>query len=276
MAKTAVVNPRRRRKRRRSNPRRRRRNYGAAALVNPPRRRRRRRRYGAARRPRRRNPASPYASASYYRRPNPPQMFDFQDLVETVPAATAGIWAGRWAVRQAGAFEAAQDGTLEPGIKHAIAIWLAAAVGGQFIGQLMGSEAKGNAARVAALGYGGDLFLRGRFLRDSDFVRNNLSLQGTEDEPSETVQLIRGADGNLYQLSGFQSQSALGDYTDAAGNTWRSGPNGWEFVSSAPGFSGGPSDGSVLDGFQATSALGSPYYGRSSGTSFGYSPQMAR
>lgn len=269
MARTAVVNPRKRRRRRRNangqfssggggrtaNPRRkkrRRRNYGAAA-ANP----RRRRSKG-----RRRNPASVYSTGGYYRRPNP-TLFDMDDLTDTVPAATAGVWAGRWAVKQAGAFEPAKDGTLEPGIKHAVAIWVAAAIGGQLVGQMLGSEAKGNVARIACLGYGGDLFMRGRFMRDSAFVQNNLSLQG------------------------FQEQSALGappTMVDAFGNSFVSTPQGWQLQGGMGAdegdfveidgevyqLEGAAEDAAALNGFSQESRLGMVPATPGGGSSFGY------
>jgi hypothetical protein len=284
MAKTAVVNPRRRRKRRRSSSptrRRRRRNYGAAALVNPPRRRRRRRRaYGAARRrSRRRNPASPYASTSYYRRPNPSIGSMFNDLFRIIPSATAGVVAARFALKQAGAFEPASDGVLEPGIKHAAAVLIAAEVGGRLLGMFMGSGA-GDAARIAALGFGGDLFLRARFMRNSDIVRNHLSLQGMgAEEP-----LYVDSQGNIFQLNGFQNESALGDtYVDSQGNVFEATAEGWslqglgqQFVQTEDGRLyqlNGASSGAVLDGFQNESALGFRPASPSNGSSFGYAPR---
>lgn len=222
MAQTAVVNPRRNRKGqfvkggrgRRRNPsrrhgRRRRRNYGAAAEVNP---RRRRRSYGSSGGRRRRNPISPYAYRGY--RYSNPGEFSTDELTEIVPAATAGIWAGRFALKQAGAFEAAKDGTLEPGLKHAAAIWLAAVFGGKLIGDLFGDEAKGRMARIACYGFGGDLFLRTKFMRDSDFVQKNLSLQGM------------GQDDWQEDMSGMGAPTM----TDAWGNTYVSTPAGWQLA----------------------------------------------
>lgn len=261
MARTAVVNRSRKRRRRRRNAsparasaprrRRRRRNYGAAATVNPRRRRRRR------------NPASTYATRGYYRRPNPaPDMFDMRDATEILPAATAGVWAGRWAVRQAGPFEPAADGTLEPGLKHAIAVWLAASLGGQLVGQLFGSQAAGTYAKVAALGYGGDLFLRMRFARESGFVQNQLSLQG------------------------FYEDSPIGDgmgstsFTDGAGNTYVLGPDGqWQLsgLGELVEYGGqlysleGQGTGARLAGFQSESALGLGRAYSNADSSFGYS-----
>lgn len=263
---------------------RRRHNYGAA-VANPPRRRRRRRHHasGAARtyyrrsHRRRRNPSgiSPYSSGSYRRRPNP-GMFDFDELMDTVPAATGGVVLARWGLKQAGAFEPEKDGTLVPGVKHAIAIWLAAHLGGQLVGSLLGDASKGSVARIAALGFGGDLFLRARFARDSEWVKNNLSLQGPEY-------------GDEAELNGFQAQSALGAvYTDAVGNQWtQDGSGNWvpagvmgELVEhngnlyqvlNGMGLDSQPGSGALLAGFQAQSALGGMRRARSSHqSSFGY------
>jgi hypothetical protein len=287
MAHTAVVNPRGRdgrfkkggsRKRRR-NPRRssgkrrhRRRNYGAAAAINP---RRRRRHYGGGRR--RRNPITPYASQGYYRQPNPAG-FNMDDITEVVPAATGGIWAARFALKQAGAFEPAKDGTLEPGLKHAIAIYIGAVLGGQLVGSLMGPD-KEHMAKIAALGFGGDLFLRARFMRDSEFVQKNLSLQGLGD-----------ADDTDYvsPLDGFQSSSPIAGMgaptmVDAFGNLLVSTPQGWQlaggmgqdvqYVTDPEGnvFAlSGAQSGAVLGGFQSRSPIAGMGNVPSQESSFGY------
>lgn len=284
MAKTAVVNKRGRRRRRRNptssttNRRRRRRNYGAAATINP--RRRRRRSHGIARRRpsrggrRRRNPVSPYAGTGYYRRPNP--SFDvMNDATEVLPAATAGVLAARFALKQAGAYEPDAKGVLEPGIKHAIAIYIAAVFGGQLVDSVLGNG-KGNIAKVSALGFGGDMFLRNRFMKDSEFYRNNLSLQGLGMGMDED-------DGGGYYvpdgMDGFQEQSALGStMTDAFGNTYVSTPQGWQLngaddlvvddAGNVYQLSGG--GGARLDGFAQTSPLGAVRASRG-GSSFGYS-----
>lgn len=228
MAKTAVVNPRRGKKRK-SGHKRRRRNYGAAAAPrndNPRRRRRRRHAYGASstgvrRRRRRRNPAIQRAySSGGYRKRNPGH-FDIDQVTDTLPAATGGIWAARWAVNMAGPMDAGEKKD-EPGIKHALAIWLAASFGGQLIGQVFGSAQKGEFARIAALGWGGDLFLRKRFLRDNEWVNKNLTLAGVDD-PDDVWNYSEGQD-----LNGFQSQSALGDsFVDAVGNRYVRTAQGW-------------------------------------------------
>lgn len=224
MPKTAVVNPRKRRKggkRRRKNPaasttrRRRRRNYGAAAASSRTPNRRRR----AKRSHRRRNPGRAIA-----RRRNP-GMFDMDNLIDTLPAATAGVFAARYAVQLAGPFEASTNmsggpGVPVPGIKHAIAVYLAAQFGGKLIGDLLGSSAKGEYARIAALGFGGDMFARKRFLADNAWVNKNLSLAGVDDN---TFNYSGGAD-----LNGFQASSQLGDsFVDAVGNRYVQTAQGW-------------------------------------------------
>ena len=283
MATTAVVNPRRNRKGqfvkgghgRRRNPsrkhsrRRRRRNYGAAAEVNP---RRRRRHYGSGGGRRRRNPISPYAYRGY--RYNNPGVFDMDEITETVPAATAGIWAARFAVRQAGNFEAGSAGVPEPGIKHALAIWAAAHFGSGIIGDLLGSPEKGRMARIAAFGYGGDLFLRERFMRDSKFVADNISLKGIDDEESQDYVAGMGAPtmvdawGNKYvstpagwQLSG--DDEPMQYVQDAAGNVYALSGNGG--AAALAGFE----TSSPIAGF-ATSSPISGNFG-AGGSSFGYS-----
>jgi hypothetical protein len=283
MATTAVVNPRRNRKGqfvkgghgRRRNPsrkhsrRRRRRNYGAAAEVNP---RRRRRHYGSGGGRRRRNPISPYAYRGY--RYTNPGVFDMDEITETVPAATAGIWAARFAVRQAGNFEAGSGGVPEPGIKHALAIWAAAHFGSGIIGDLLGSPEKGRMARIAAFGYGGDLFLRERFMRDSKFVAENISLKGIDDEESGDY------------VAGMGAPTMV----DAWGNKYVSTPAGWQlsgdedvqYVQDAAGnlyaLSGGDAGGARLAGFETQSPIAgfatqSPISGNfgAGGSSFGYS-----
>lgn len=214
MAKTKVVNKRRKRK---STKRRRRRNYGAAA-SNPKRRRRRR------------NPGTTVTRRRSNTRRRNPGVFDVDQIVDTVPAATGGVWLGRWATKMAGAFVPAKDGTLEPGFKHAIAIWLAASIGGDVIGNLLGSAQKGEYARIAALGYGGDLFMRLRFMRDSEFVERNLSLAGMGDDDDDIYDYDDPGDDDV---SGFSNESPLGNvntYTDAVGNEYVMTARGWKLA----------------------------------------------
>jgi len=138
--------------------------------------------------------------------------FDLDGLMDTIPSATGGVWAARYAVKLAGPFEAGQ-----PGISHAIAIWLAAHFGGQLIGQVFGSPQKGEFARIAALGFGGDLFLRKRFLKDSKWAAEHIMLDGVDDYSSEQE-----------QLNGFENSNQLGDsFTDAVGNQYVQTAQGW-------------------------------------------------
>ena len=193
MAKTAVVN---RRKGKRKAPK----------------------KYGGAKK-RKRNPTTSTASKSaysstsggYFRRPNP-SMFDMETYTRTLPAATAGIWFARWAVNLAGPFEPDAQGVPVPGFKHAIAIMVATEFGGKMVGQLLGGRREIDMAQIAAIGYGGDLFLRKRILRNSVWVQENISLEGDEEwEGTETGDEL-GAD----------------TYTDPAGNKYVRTGSGWQ------------------------------------------------
>ena len=280
MARTSVVNPRRRRRR---SSKRRRRNYGAAAAINPRRRRRsskrrRRRNYGAAAainpRRRRRNPISPYSSAGYYRRPNP-MSFSMDELTEVVPAATAGIIAVQFALKQSGAWEPDDKGVLVPGIKQAVAAYLGAMLGGQLVGSLFGGDDKGRMARIAALGYAGNIFLTRRFMKDSDLIRENLSLQGADDEAEYYVE-----DNGV---SGFQQRSVLGEtMVDAFGNAYEATPEGWARLEGVNGDYVVGQDGNVyslagggarLAGFSTASPLAGARPSSDSG--FGYPPSSS-
>jgi len=218
MARTAIVNPRRRRKaskKRKSNPRRRRhamKTYGAARRRSTTRRR--------SSGKRRRNPSiqSAYSSGGY--RQKNPDLLDIDHILAIMPAATGGIWAVRWAMKMAGPFEPegdAKGGPVVPGIKHAFAGVVAARIGSGMIAQLLGDPSKANIAEIAALGFIGDVFLRTRILGDSEWVHNNLMLQGVDegaddddDEPGYDCdpmmgadpQMMVGPDGTLYQLAG--------------------------------------------------------------------------
>jgi hypothetical protein len=238
MAKTAVINPRRRRRRaKKTTHRRRRRNYGAAATVARTANRRRRR---TSHHRRRRNPSVPSVySSGGYRRSNPIS-FNLDHLVEITPAATAGVWAARWGVKMAGPMD---NG--EPGIKHALAVWLASSLGGQLLGSAFGSEAKGAYATIAALGFGGDLFARKRFFKDTKWVQENIYLEGVDDmeEVDDTPNYSEGAD-----LNGFQQHSALGavdTFTDAAGNNYVRTEQGWALAGLGETFV--DSDGNVFE-----------------------------
>lgn len=298
MAKTAVINKRGRGGRfvsKKRSGKRRRRNYGAAAAEANP-RRRRRRSYGAAapRRRRRRNPASPYASSGYRREPNPLQMGgigrQLQQLVEIIPSGTAGIMGARFALKQSGAWSPDAKGVMQPGAWQALAIWLGANISGAIISTVFKSPSKGLYAKIAGLSFGGDLFLRTRFLRESAAFQNNFSLAGLGDDDEDEDPY---SDGEL--LNGFQSQSSLGEmFTDSDGNTWQQQGGGWALAGmGAPGeivqgpdgtlyqLSGGmgldsmPGSGASLAGFQSQSSLGGLGAARARhnpNSSFGYTP----
>lgn len=266
MAKTSVINPRRRRRAKTSHKKgarvkRRRRNYGSAAVARSA--NKRRRSHGK----RRRNPGVPSVyGGGGYRQKNP---FGLERVMDTLPAATAGVWAARWAVKMAGPMDA--EG---PGIKHALAIWLASQFGSGLIGSTFGSSAKSEYARIAALGFGGDLFMRKRFLKDNAFVKENLYLDGVDSD--DVPNYSDGAD-----LNGFQNQSALGDsFTDAAGNTYVQTEQGWALAGMGETFVG--PDGTVyaLEGGVGTESFQYPAnYDRlmqSSGVGVGPDPAYGR
>lgn len=265
MPKTAVIN---RRKKRRSSRRRRnaprRTSYGAAARTENARRRRRR----STRR--RRNPTGPvevreaYRSSGYRRKPNPNggSLFDFNALTQITPAATAGVLLARWATHLAGEFE--DD---EPDIKHAVAIWIAAGLGGQIVGQILNDRYKGLYAHIAALGFGGDLFLRKVFLKETDWFQENLYLGENNEEETDYT-----------ELDGFQDTSTLGQtYYDAQGNAWVLTAQGYQpagrLMGQPPMLPEDPAVGvgTQLAGFQDTSALGRRMVRAGGDNSFGYS-----
>lgn len=201
MGQTAVINPRKKGKRggkKRKSPRK----YGAA---------KRRRRSPQRRRPRRRNPAaptSPYSAGGYRQRPNPNGLMLFNEAVEIIPAGCLGIGASRWAVKQAGEFVTV-PGIAEPApdFKHAFAIYLAATFGADLIGNILGSKAKAQIAKIAAFSWGGDLFVRKRFFADNAWMRENL------------------------YMGAMVETSALGEeFVDAAGNRYVKTPQGWQLA----------------------------------------------
>lgn len=264
MARTAVVNRARRMPpRNRDGSFKKRSRMGRAA--NPRRKHRRRRRNPAASAPP--QARSPYASVGYYRSPNRRRKsrkhnpeFSLSEVTNILPAATGGVIAARWAVAQSGAWEPGAGGVLEPGIKQALAIYLAATIGSDLIGQVMGSDERGRIAKIAAYGYGGDLFMRTRFMKDSPFFKNNLSLQGMES------QSYLGAAG--------------GDtYTDAEGNVWHATQRGWQLAGLGEERQlvlVADNDADEMSGMESQSYLG--YAGRrrranpSASSSFGYAP----
>lgn len=209
---------------------------------------------------------------------------DLDRTMDIIGPATAGVWGARWATSLAGPME---DG--EPGFKHAIAIWLFARFGSDLVGSLFGSEAKGTYAQIAALGFGGDLFLRKRFMKDSDWMKKNISLAGVDADA-----VYDYSDGQ--DLMGFQQQSVLGDsFVDAVGNRYVQTAAGWQLAGDGQLVQG--DDGQVylleggggsyqypanydammqdasVSGFQQQSVLGSlgvPRGRSSSNNSFGY------
>ena len=225
MAKTAVVNPKRKKKKKstssgQSRPRRRKpRVYGSAATTT------RRRRRGKRRR---RNPTSmsPYNASGGYRRKNPNLNFD--EIMSTLPAATGGVWAARWAVRQAGAFEIdKKTGNPVPGFKHAIAVVIAAHFGSQVIGQLLGGSKEAEIAKIAAYGYAGDLFARLRFMQGNEWVNQNISLQGDTE-----------------YMAGSSSALGADSFVDAVGNKYIRTEGGWALA----GLGQGEEQGAVVQG----------------------------
>ena len=189
MAKTAVVNRRKRRGKKRRNPH----AYGAA-------KNRRRRKH------RRRNPlpqpkVTAYSSGDYYRRPNRrgarkrnPSMLDLDTWTRILPAGVLGIGAARWATKLAGPME--ND---EPGFKHALAITLAAEVGGKLLGGLVGGAREIDIAQIAAISWGGDLFMRKSVFKESTWLRENLYLEG--DAGMSLGDVVQDATGTRYVLT---------------------------------------------------------------------------
>lgn len=197
-----------------------------------------------------------YQPATYRRRQNPMGQFDHA-VMETLPAATGGVLTARWALKQAGDFEKDDKGVLVPGFKHALAIYLAARFGGQMIGSMFGGN-KGQIAAISALGFGGDLFLRTRFMRDNKTFADNFSLAGVDD---------------AYDTPQSEPYADMGAYEDAVGNKWIRTASGWQLAGyhdaaterqSLAGFQ----NQSALGGFQNQSALGGAV--RSGSSSFGY------
>ena len=213
--KKPAAKPRRKNTKRKANP------MAKTAVVNRRKGRKRKapKRYGSAKRKRRRNPSaaakpSPYSSGGYYRRPNP-NMFDMDTYTRTMPAATAGVWFARWAVKMAGPFEPDAQGVPVPVIKHAIAIIAATEFGGKLVGQLLGGR---------------------RHRRGLADPRDHLFEVPFSRRPRE-----RPADAFLrHRRLDRVSERALGrlhTYTDPAGNKYvrsgsggaLAGQEGWEF-----------------------------------------------
>lgn len=225
MARTAIVNPRKKRK---SKPRKR--SYGRKRNPGPVRSYNARKRRSAPKR-RRRNPSAPansvYSAGGYRARKNPAgDLFDFDYLMDTLPAATAGVLLARYAVKMAGPFEVVEKGEaggagkMGPGLKHAFALLVASRYGSQLVGSMLGPD-KSRIAEISAMGFAGDLFFRKRLFEDSEWVQTNLYLNGVDDmeeidqeydemggfEQDSALgepQYVVGPDGTLYQLSGTQ------------------------------------------------------------------------
>lgn len=213
MAQTKVVNPKRRTrnadgtfksKGRRKNPSRRKtRAYGSA-------RRRRRNPEPAAAAPSKRSRVRSVYSYGGYRQSNPAgDLFDMDYLVEVTPAATMGDFAARFAAKMAGPFEEIKTTVngqpvtyTAPGFKHALAIAIGAHVGGSLTESVLG-PGKGALAKVGALAFGGSLFARKRFLRDSAWVRDNILLDGVDD-------MDDGNNSDADEMGAFEQRSAIG------------------------------------------------------------------
>lgn len=210
-------------------------------------------------------------SSGGYRRKNP-DFLDFDGLMNEVPAATAGVWLARWATKMAGPFEQsgqtpAPGQTLRPvpGIKHAVALLLAAKYGSQMVGSALGAE-KAKIAYYSALGFAGDLFARTRLFDDSKWVQDNLYLNGVEDGA-----WADGESPDYEGISGFEEQSALGE------GELVQGPDGTiyqlqggELLEIAP--DPADFDGGNVSGFEEVSALGFSRGSSSVESSFGYTP----
>lgn len=147
--------------------------------------------------------------------------FDIEGLISTALPAGAGVVACRWALNEAGPFEQPTEPgkAPAPGIKHALAIYLAARFGGQLIGQVFGSPQKGHYAEIAALGFGTELFARKRFFADSKWAQQNLYLAGVDDPADAYYRQGMGA---------FEQQSSIGEtFTDDSGQTYVNTGDGW-------------------------------------------------
>jgi hypothetical protein len=204
--------------------------------------------------------------------------------MKLVPPAALGNIVGRLAVKQAGPFE---NG--EPGFKHAIAGVLGVAIGSNVIGTVFRDTRASEYAYASGLGYLGELFLRKRFLADSPWYTDNISLEGDAafdsymDGPGTATHDL-GAPGDVVEMPGGGVVQVLagpgqGSFKTAQGNDWIQTANGWQMAGErtdaalqmpTPTLPGG-----ALRGFQAQSALGThvpptELYGPSADTSFGY------
>lgn len=252
MARTAIVNPRRKAKKRKTRKYGKRRRNPITSTSSDRNYNPRRRRVS---RKRRRNPSSPATSvysAGGYRRKNP-DLFDFDNITEKMPAATLGVLVARYAFKMAGPMEPdTAGGPALPGVKHAIALVLGTHFGSQIIGNLLGSN-KTLFAECGGLGFAGDLFLRKRALVDNAWAQENLYLSGDGDDYAP--------EGYEEGISGFENQSALGagEYVVGPDGTLYQ-MSGTPIASDAAYYPGGNS----LVGFENQSALAS------ADSSFGY------
>ncbi len=161
---------------------------------------------------------SAYSSTpgGYYRRPNrkknPVNLFKLDTYTKILPAGVAGIWLTRWAIKMAGPFEPDATGTPVPGFKHAIAVALAAQIGGPLIGNLFGGAREVDIAQIAALSWGGDMFLTKRFLKDTPWITENVYLGQYDDE---------------YDDEYTDNELGADTFTDAAGNKYIRTASGW-------------------------------------------------
>jgi hypothetical protein len=261
MAKTATVN--RPRKRRRKKAKRRRRNptsYGAAKRTTT---RRRNRRKPATR--------AAYSAGGYRRRPTSnPGLLDFDEYMRVIPPATLGVVAGRFSVKLGGEFE---DG--EPGLKHAVAGVIGVNIGANMIGNFFKDSRADEYAYAAGLGYLGELFLRKRFLSDSKWYVDNVSLEGDyESGPSmhgETYdQYMEGLGthdaGDVLELPSGQVVQVLAgmgqeQFTTAQGHRWVRTATGWQMAGNGGGYNRAMAEpaaslpGGTFGGFSSYSAL---------------------
>lgn len=190
--------------------------------------------------------------------------FGLDSLITVTPAATMGVLLSRWAVHLAGDMEV-RDGQPTPGFQHAFAVWITALFGGNVISRIM-TKSAGDYFKVAALGFGGDLFLRKWFLSDSSWARDNLYLDGL---------------GAAHRPGAYGRRPGLGQghsrtWTDAMGNRYVWTSRGWQLSggmgatytrSPLMGAGGNGSVGSLM----RQSPLANAPPARSGGSSFGYS-----
>ena len=141
-----------------------------------------------------------------------------ETYTKIVPAGIAGIWLARWAVKMAGPFEPDAKGTPVPGFKHAIAIALAAQVGAPLVGNVFGGKEVVDVAQIAALSWGGDMFMMKRFMTESTWMTENLYLGDYEDE-YENDEYEEGVE--------YDEELGADTFTDAAGNKYVRTSGGW-------------------------------------------------